>query len=243
MCWRRDLKAPWIYVTPLFKVTQQRVFPDSANLTSSPSDLNKSYLGKVSLMLGSLKWTMTRRWRPVLQHPRLVLISCYVIHRSLAWPCNTLWSILDPEHRFEFQQLKSMLWTPASHLPGAGDVGCAFTAPQHNLSPAVGLCLSGCAYVICQPLISLLYNHKGGEWQRCCLAITRVVLQSTLWASPLLRDHQEPWPYAPAMSGVYLPWHPVQCYLTEHTRWFSRQMCYSISLRVWLCADMRKLSS
>lgn len=70
MCWRKDLKVPWIYVAPLCKVTQQRVSPDSANLTSSPSDLNKSYLGKISLILGSLKWRITHRWRPVLQAPK-----------------------------------------------------------------------------------------------------------------------------------------------------------------------------
>lgn len=45
---RRDLKVPWLYVTPAFKVTQQRISPDSANLTFSPGDFyfNKSYSGR-----------------------------------------------------------------------------------------------------------------------------------------------------------------------------------------------------
>lgn len=45
---RRHLKVLWLYVTPSFKVTQQRISPESANLTFSPGNFhfNRSYLGK-----------------------------------------------------------------------------------------------------------------------------------------------------------------------------------------------------
>lgn len=137
-------------------------------------------------MLGSLKWRITCRWGAVLQHLGLLLISCYVICSGLACFCNTLWLILDPEYRFEFQQLKPMPW--ASHLSGAGDAAYAFTAPATQPVSCRVLRVRLC-WCDLPTLISLLYSHEGGERQRCCLAIARAVPQITLQASTLLRGH------------------------------------------------------
>lgn len=52
--YRRDLQVPWLHVTPLFKVTQQRTSPDSGNLTFLPGKFyfNKSFSGKSPLCWG-----------------------------------------------------------------------------------------------------------------------------------------------------------------------------------------------
>lgn len=91
----------------------------------------------MSLMLGSLRLT---RWGPVLQHLRLLLIASCAICRTLAWPCNVWWQILNPEH--------TQAWVPAVEVcavdssltpPWAGSTAWTLSLLWHSLSPAAGL--------------------------------------------------------------------------------------------------------
>jgi len=186
-------------------------------------------------MLESLKWRITCRWGAALQHLRLLLISCYAICRALACFCNTLRLIVDPEYRGEFQQLKPM----PSHLPGAWDMALAFTVPATQPVSCWGalhvrLCWGDLLTPDLPP--EQWCRGRGTEVLPCdrkgCPTNHRS-LRATKSHGPL---HQRRLVCPPL-------WRPVQGDLTAHVRWCSRQMCYSISLWLWLCADMRKRSA
>lgn len=161
-------------------------------------------------MLRSLKWRIIR-WGPVLHHLRLLLL---VVHhamcRTLAWPCNTWWQILNPEHRLEFQQLK---WIPASHLPGAGNTACPFWVPVAQPVCCCRALLPGCASPWCPSCtVTKGDTNRGAALQ--FQGLSHKLSYEPSWKSPYrpVRPQEATkshWPFAPELSHCDAPYSAI----------------------------------